>query len=403
MPHPINIIGGGPAGLMAATLLAEAGSAVHLYERMPSVGRKFLMAGKGGLNLTHSEPHELFITRYGKSQGQFAEYLARFGPDDIVALTNRLGIETFIGTSGRVFPKDFKAAPFLRAWVRHLKKLGVIFHVRHRWTGFNDQGVATFDHLGQQVETEGSATLLAFGGASWPRLGSDGGWISILETHGVDIAPLKPANCGFNIAWSEKMIPKHEGAPVKNVALAFQDKRIEGEIVLTAYGIEGTPVYALSADLRDTIETGGEAVLAIDLKPSLNKEDVVKRLMKPRGKATLTNFLRKALKLTPPAIALLMERTAPEERADQEKLASAIKALPLTLTAPRPIEEAISSAGGVRFTAVDENLMLKALPGVFVAGEMLDWEAPTGGYLLQGCFATGAYAAWGIMAWRQEG
>jgi len=403
MPQPINIIGGGPAGLMAATLLVEAGQTVHLYERMPSVGRKFLMAGKGGLNLTHSEPRELFVTRYGKSQNQFAEYLAQFGPEDIVALANRLGIETFIGTSGRVFPKDFKAAPLLRAWVRHLKKLGVVFHVRHRWTGFNGEGLATFSHLDQTVEAQGDATLLAFGGASWPKLGSDGGWTAILEAHGVDIAPLKPTNCGFTIAWGEKMMPKHEGAPVKNVALGFHGKRAEGEIVLAAYGIEGTPVYALSADLRDAIENKGEAVLSIDLKPGLSEQEVAKRLTKPRGKATLTNYLRKALKLSPPAIALLMERTTAEERGDQNSLANAIKALPLPLTAPRPIEEAISSAGGVRFSAVDENLMLKALPGVFVAGEMLDWEAPTGGYLLQGCFATGAQAARGIMAWRQEG
>jgi len=398
MTEPFIIIGGGPAGLMAATTLIEAGQAVHLYERMPSVGRKFLMAGKGGLNLTHSEKRERFVERYGKEQERFSNYLKDFGPEEMVALANRLGIETFVGTSGRVFPKDFKAAPLLRSWVRHLRKLGVVFHVRHRWTGFDDLGQATFEHLGETITAKGAATLLAFGGASWPKFGSDGSWVSILESKGVNIAPLRPSNCGFLVSWSERLTTKHEGAPLKNIALSFGDQQIKGEMVLSSYGIEGTPVYALSGPMRDTIEVEGQAVLNIDLKPGLSLEQITTRLSKPRGKASLTNFLRKALKLTPPAISLLMEATTPEERAEKATLAKAIKELPLTLTGTRPIEEAISSAGGIHFDALDDTLMIKALPSIFAAGEMLDWEAPTGGYLLQGCFATGVRAAKGMLA-----
>jgi len=397
MTHPIAIIGGGPAGLMAATVLAEAGHKVHLFERMPSVGRKFLMAGKGGLNLTHSEPRDLFVTRYGKQAGRFNRYLEEFGPDEIIAFAKKLGIDTFIGTSGRVFPKDFKAAPLLRAWVRYLRSLDVEFHVRHCWTGFGDTNKPTFDHQGQSKTFECSAVLLAFGGASWPKLGSDGGWVPLLEKRGVTIAPLKPSNCGFLVTWSDHLKSKHEGAPVKNIAVAFDGQRVEGEIVLTQYGLEGTPIYALSASLRDCLERQETAALSIDLKPNLDREQVAARLSKPRGKVSLSNFLRKALKLTPPAIALVMEATTPEQRQDITKLAETIKALPITVVGTRPIEEAISSAGGIAFDSLDDNLMIEKLPGVFAAGEMLDWEAPTGGYLLQGCFATGVHAAKGIM------
>lgn len=396
MTHPIAIIGGGPAGLMAATVLAEAGQTVHLFERMPSVGRKFLMAGKGGLNLTHSEPRDMFVTRYGKQAERFSHYLEEFGPEDIVAFAKKLGIDTFIGTSGRIFPKDFKAAPLLRSWVRYLRSLGVEFHVRHCWTGF-DGNNPIFDHLGQSKTVECSATILAFGGTSWPKLGSDGGWVPLLEKRGVSVAPLKPSNCGFLVGWSDHLKSKHEGAPVKNIALTFNNQRIEGEIVLTEHGLEGTPIYALSASLRDSLERQNAATLTIDLKPDLGHEQIASRLSKPRGKTSLSNFLRKSLKLTPPAIALVMEATSPEQRQDIAKLVDFIKALPITVIGTRPIEEAISSAGGIAFDSLDENLMIKKLPGVFAAGEMLDWEAPTGGYLLQGCFATGVHAAKGIM------
>ncbi|MCW9035030.1 MAG: TIGR03862 family flavoprotein [Rhodospirillales bacterium] len=394
----VAIVGGGPAGLMAATILCEKGYKVDLFDRMPSVGRKFLLAGRGGLNLTHSDPLEKFVTQYRGREDIFASLLDNFKSDDTLAWATSLGIETFVGTSGRIFPKDFKAAPLLRAWVRDLRSKGVAFHVRHRWQGFDDAGNLVFD----QGTYPASATILALGGASWPTMGSDGKWTKILEELEVGVAPLKPSNCGFLVDWSDKLKAGQEGMPLKNIALNFSGDRVIGDIVVTQYGIEGTPIYALSGPLRNEIEANGSAQIFIDLKPGLPWEEVREKLEKHRGKASLTNHLRKTLNLTKPAISLVLETTSAEDRTLVSTISKRIKATSLTLKGTSPIEEVISSAGGVQFNHLNDDLMLNKRPGVFIAGEMLDWEAPTGGYLLQGCFSTGVKAAQGAINWLEN-
>lgn len=395
----VAVIGGGPAGLMAAEVVAAAGVPVTVFDAMPSVGRKFLMAGRGGLNLTHSEPMAAFLARYGVNAARFAPLLADFGPQAMREWAASLGVGTFVGTSGRVFPDDFKAAPLLRAWVRHLRGLGVDFRLRCRWRGFGQDGGLLFDGETGPVVARADAAILALGGASWPRLGSDGRWVPLVTALGCRVSPLRPANCGFDVAWSSFMVP-HFGQPLKGVALGYGGAVCRGEMVMTAYGVEGGGIYALSAALRDGIARDGSAVLRVDLKPDVSLAAVTERLARPRGRASLSNWLRKTLGLPPQAAALLRETQA--DIADPARLAEAVKSLPVVLVAPRPLEEAISSAGGVRFDDLDDQLMVLQRPGLFVAGEMLDWEAPTGGYLLTGCFATGVRAGRGALGWISE-
>ena len=388
-PPPIVVIGAGPAGLMAAEIMAERGIAVQVFDAMPSPGRKFLLAGKGGLNLTHSEPRESFTARYGAAAAFMAPLLAAFGPEQLRSWAHGLGIETFVGSSGRVFPAEMKAAPLLRAWMRRLRSLGVSLHTRRRWLGWESDGRLRFAGPAGDEFVEANACILALGGASWPNLGSDGGWVPILEREGVSITPLRPANCGFDVDWSPSFAERFAGGRTGTVELSFAGHRRRGEITLSATGIEGGAVYALSAQLRDAMDASGEAVLMVDLMPDWSMERVAATLARPRGSRSLSTFLKKALPLPPTALALLREAAG---GLDPKALAGAVKALPLRLKRPRPLEEAISTAGGVALDEVTECLMLKRRPGVFVAGEMLDWEAPTGGYLLTGCFAMG-YAA----------
>lgn len=393
------VVGAGPAGLMAAERLAAAGHRVEVFDAMPSAGRKFLLAGKGGLNLTHSEPFERFVTRYGPAAGWMAPRLRAFGADALRAWAAELGVSTFVGTSGRVFPAEMKAAPLLRAWLHRLRAAGVVFQMRHRWTGWSDDGTLAFDGPAGPVTRRADATVLALGGASWPRLGSDGTWWPWLAARGVELAPLAPANCGFDVAWSEFLRTRHAGEPLKSVAIAFGGERRPGEFVLTETGVEGSLVYAFSAALRDAIARDGRAVFELDLLPARPLEWVRRELAHPRGSRSLASHLKSRLNLGGVKTALLWELVPKADQHDVDKLAAAIKALPVPVTAPRPIAEAISSAGGVRLGAVDDGLMLHALPGVFVAGEMLDWEAPTGGYLLTGCVSTGLAAGDGAARW----
>ena len=398
----VAIVGAGPAGLMAAETAARAGAAVTLYERMPSPGRKLLLAGRGGLNLTHGESAACFEARYGAAAAALRPALARFGPDALRAWCAELGIDTFVGTSGRVFPTAMKTSPLLRAWLRRLDALGVTIRPRHHWRGWDAAGRLAFDTPDGAVTSEAAATVLALGGASWPRLGSDGGWTIALA--GVALAPLRPANCGFTVAWSAPFRARFAGVPLHNVALDFGGSRARGEAVVTAGGVEGGAVYALAAPLRDAIAAEGAVTLHVALRPDMPHDALVARLGKRRRKESLANGLRKALSLDPVAIGLLREVEGPPLASlDEHALASLINAVPVRLTAPMPIAEAISSAGGVCFEAVDDGLMLRARPGVFVAGEMLDWEAPTGGYLLQACFATGAMVGRGVVEWLGEG
>ena len=397
----IAIVGGGPAGLMAAEALAEAGVAVHLYDAMPSVGRKFLLAGKGGLNLTHSEALPVFVQRYGERAAAVAPWLDAFGPDAARAWAAGLGIDTFVGTSGRVFPTDLKAAPLLRTWLHRLRERGVHFHMRHRWLGFSgNDGALRFATPQGEVSVQPRATVLALGGASWPQLGSNGAWVPWLQEAGAQVAPLVPANCGFEVAWSDHLRERFAGAPIKPVVLRFGDafdKR--GEFVLSDYGIEGSLVYAASAVLRDAIARDGQATVTLDLLPDHDDARVLREVAHPRGARSLSSHLKSRLGLAGVKAALLHEVLPREAMADAARIAAAIKALPLVLTAPRPIAEAISSAGGVTLESLDDHLMLRARPGVFCAGEMLDWEAPTGGYLLQAAMASGRVAGAGAARW----
>jgi uncharacterized flavoprotein (TIGR03862 family) len=396
----VVIVGAGPAGLMAADVLSQAGVAVWVYDAMPSVGRKFLLAGKGGLNLTHSEPFDLFASRYGERRAQLEPLLRQFGPEQLRAWAQGLGIETFVGTSGRVFPTDMKAAPLLRAWLHRLRAAGVQFHMRHRWTGWDADGKAKFTTPQGEQSVTADALVLALGGASWSRLGSDGAWVPLLQDKGVDIAPLAPANCGFDVqgGWSEYFSSRFAGQPFKSVAITVGEFRRKGEFVATATGIEGSLVYAASALLRDAIAANGSAALTLDLLPDKTAEQVAADVAHPRGSRSLSSHLKSRLGLEGIKLALLHELLPKDAIQDPVRLAAAIKAVPITLAATRPIDEAISTAGGVRFDAMDEGLQLKALPGVFCVGEMLDWEAPTGGYLLTGCMASGQATAQRVLA-----
>lgn len=388
----VAVIGGGPAGLMAAEVLTTRGIPVDLYDAMPSLGRKFLMAGKSGLNLTHAEPFENMARRFGAAAPMLRPLLETFPPAAIRDWAAGLGIDTFVGTSGRVFPHEMKAAPLLRAWLRRLRAQGMRVHVRHRWTGWDPAGALTFETPAGGVTARPAATILALGGASWPRLGSDGGWVPLLTARGVRIAPLRPSNCGFDADWSDHFHERAARQPLKGVVLRCGAEAAQGDCMVTETGLEGGPVYALSGVLRDAIEQDGTAILTIDLMPDLPESAIRERLSRPRGKKSMATHLKRTLGLEGAKAALLREGAGPDAFADPARLAAWIKALPVTLRRARPIEEAISTAGGIAWDQVTDGLELKALPGVFAAGEMLDWDAPTGGYLLTACLATGRRA-----------
>ena len=399
MPPTVAVIGGGPAGLMAAEAAAGRGAAVHLFDTMPSVGRKFLMAGKSGLNLTHAEPLSAFLDRFGRHRDRLAPGLERFGPGAVRAWSAGLGVETFVGSSGRVFPVDFKAAPLLRAWLRRLRGVGVRFHVRHRWTGWDSAGLLTFDTADGPVAFAADAVILALGGASWPRLGSDGAWVDLLRKKGVAIEPLLPANCGFDVAWSDHFRERFAGQPVKPVILKVGELNQRGEFVVTAVGIEGSGIYPFSAGLRDQIAASGAAELIIDLLPDHTPGRLAAALSQPRGSRSLAEHLRRTVGITGVKAGLLRELSKPAELGDPGGLARALKSLVLPLKSARPIDEAISSAGGVAWSGLPDTLMIEALPGIFAAGEMLDWEVTTGGYLLTACLALGKQAGEGAADW----
>ena len=405
----IAIIGGGPAGLMAAEVARAAGVEVHVYDRMGSVGRKFLIAGKGGLNLTHSENFAAFVVRYGAREKEIRAWLAQFDADALREWARSLGVETFIGSSGRVFPRDLKAAPLLRGWVRRLRASGVVFHMHHRWLGWSENGALRFAHDDGEKIVRADAVVLAPGGGSWPVLGSDASWVPLLEQRQVAIAPLQPSNCGFDVGganngWSEHFAARHAGHPVKPVVIEWRDvdgtaERRQGEFVITATGVEGSLIYALSAQLRDAIATHGSVEIRIDLAPGRDAQRLVLDLARPRGRRSLSEHLRRQAGIDGVKAGLLYEMLSKTELQDPACVAATIKSLPLHLQRPRPLDEAISTAGGVRFDEFDEDLMLKKLPGVFCSGEMIDWEAPTGGYLLSACFASGRIAGQGAARW----
>ncbi|MET0855896.1 MAG: TIGR03862 family flavoprotein [Telluria sp.] len=400
----VAVIGGGPAGLMAAEVLSEAGVRVDLYDAMPSVGRKFLLAGKGGMNITHAEPAADFVGRYGARSGQVASWLDAFGQQAVRDWIHALGIDTFVGTSGRVFPADMKAAPLLRAWLHRLREAGVQFHMRHRWLGWRDGQLVFASPDGERL-VAADAVILALGGGSWARLGSDGAWVELLEREAVDVAPLAPSNCGFDVDWSAHFSSKHAGAPLTTVAIEWlgadgQSVRRQGQFVVTATGVEGSLIYALSAPVRDQIATDGSATIHLDLVPDFSAQKVAAVVAHPRGARSLSSHLQSRLGIKGVKSGLLHECLTKAQFADPEQLGAGIKRLPLVLRRARPIDEAISSAGGVRFDAMDAGTqMLRALPGVFACGEMVDWEAPTGGYLLTACFASGRAAGRGALAW----
>jgi len=400
----VAVIGGGPAGLMAAEVLSRGGVRVDVYDAMPSVGRKFLMAGKGGMNITHSEPRGPFVARYGARQTQVATLLEAFGPEALCDWIHGLGIETFVGSSGRVFPLDMKAAPLLRAWLHRLRETGVNFHMRHRWLGWTDHGALRFSAPQGELAIQADAALLALGGGSWARLGSDGSWVPLLEQRGVEVEALKPANCGFDVGWSEHFSKRFAGEPLKSLVIAYTDaegatQRRQGECMVTATGVEGSLIYALSAVLRDQIAAQGETVIHLDLLPGKELQRVIADIAHPRGARSMSSHLQSRLGLKGVKVGLLRELVPAQDFADPVRLGKAIKSLPVKLNAVRPLDEAISTAGGVAFEALDEHLMVRTLPGVFCAGEMLDWEAPTGGYLLTACFASGYVAGQGVLAY----
>ncbi|HQA12190.1 TIGR03862 family flavoprotein, partial [Zoogloea sp.] len=398
-PSRVAIVGGGPAGLMAAETLALAGVQVEVFDAMPSVGRKFLLAGRGGLNITHSEAFDAFAERYGTRRDRIEPLISAFGPQALRDWVEALGVGTFVGTSGRVFPDEMKAAPLLRAWLQRLREAGVRFHVRHRWTGWTDDGRLRFATPAGPLEVRADATILALGGGSWARLGSDGAWVPLIAARGIEVAPLRPANCGFVVAspradaaggWSEHFRSRFAGQPLKSVAMRLDGDSAAarpGEAMISADGIEGSLIYALSAAIRERIDAAGSATLSIDLAPGRPLERVLAEVSHPRGARSLASHLQSRVGIAGVKMALLRECLSPDELADPARLAAAIKALPLRLTATRPLDEAISSAGGVRFEDLDTGLMVRRQPGLFLAGEMLDWEAPTGGYLLTACFA----------------
>lgn len=407
-PPVVAIVGGGPAGLMAAEVLAAAGVAVELYDAMPSLARKFLLAGKGGLNITHAEGRDAFVSRYGARRERIAPLLDAFGPEALRDWIHGLGIDTFVGTSGRVFPTGMKAAPLLRAWLHRLREAGVRIHVRHRWLGWNDDGSLRFATPSGELRVAADVTILALGGGSWARLGSDGAWVPLLRARVIPVADLRPANCGFDADWSEHFRSRFAGQPVKSLTATWtaadgETRRRAGEFVVTTGGVEGSLIYALSADLRDAIAAHGSAVVHLDLAPDRSLEWLAAEIARPRGSRSLSSHLQSRIGLKGVKVGLLRERVPAADFADPDRLAAAIKSLPLVLVAPRPLDEAISSAGGVAFEALDQGLMVRDRPGLFCAGEMLDWEAPTGGYLLTACFASGRAAGFGALAWLAAG
>jgi hypothetical protein len=398
------VIGGGPAGLMAAEVLAQGGVQVDLYDSMPSLGRKFLLAGVGGMNITHAEVFDTFVSRYGARASFIRPLLEFFPPDQLREWIHGLGIETFVGSSGRVFPRDMKAAPLLRAWLHRLRESGVRFHVRHRWLGWNEAGALRFAAPHGEKSVQADAVVLALGGGSWAKLGSDGAWVPLLAQREVEVAPLLPSNCGFDVAggWSEHLRSRFAGQPLKTVALRFSDAagmkhERRGELMLSDSGVEGSLVYALSSSLRDTIAAQGPLSIELDLAPDKTLQRLTAEVAHPRGARSLSSHLQSRCGIKGVKMALLRELLTTEQLSDPGKLAHAIKSLPLSLVSARPLDEAISSAGGVRLESLDANLMLRKLPGVFCAGEMLDWEAPTGGYLLSACFASGRVAGQGAL------
>ncbi|RJG14902.1 TIGR03862 family flavoprotein [Massilia cavernae] len=400
----VAVIGGGPAGLMAAEVLSQGGVQVDLYDAMASVGRKFLLAGKGGMNITHSEPYEAFVGRYSGREVEVGEWLRQFDAQAVRDWIHGLGIDTFVGSSGRIFPTEMKAAPLLRAWLHRLREDGVRFHMRHRWTGWHGDALA-FTTPDGDVDVQADAVILALGGASWARLGSDGAWVPLLREKSVDVAPLRPANCGFDVDWSEHFSSRYAGEPLITVAIGSRDAggqlvRKQGQFVVTATGIEGSLVYAQSAALRDQVEAEGSTTIWLDLLPDMPAQRVADEVARPRGARSMSSHLQSRLGIKGVKSGLLRECVSAADFADPQALAAAIKALPVTLTRARPLDEAISTAGGVKFDAIDPaSGMLRALPGVFVAGEMVDWEAPTGGYLLTACFASARAAAKGALGW----
>ena len=411
MPRSVVIVGGGPAGLMAAEVISTRGVKVDLYDSMPSLARKFLMAGKSGLNITHSEPFDQFVSRYGKRQPQIQPMLEAFGPTELIQWVDGLGIETFVGTSGRVFPVGMKASPLLRAWLQRLADSGVTFHLRHKWMGHVSTASATvpggadrvlsvsFETPRLKLSVQADAVVLALGGGSWSRLGSDAAWVHWLEEAGAHIEPLKPSNCGFDVAWSPHFRERFDGHPIKSVVLSFEDFRQQGEFIITKEGVEGSLIYAASALLRDEIDARGNAFMNVDLTPDRSYQSLVEKLSKPRGARSIASHLEKTVGIKGVKAGLLREFVSKDDFVNVEHLARSIKNLSIPLIAPRPLDEAISTAGGVTFESLHEDLMLHSMPGVFCAGEMLDWEAPTGGYLLTACFATGYTAGQGILRW----
>lgn len=397
MTKSVAIIGGGPAGLMAAQVISARGIQVDVYDAMPSLGRKFLMAGKSGLNITHSESFEKFLSRYGERRTQIEPMLKQFGPEELRDWVHGLGIETFVGTSGRVFPKGMKTSPLLRAWLKRLEKCGARVHLRHRWLGWNQDQSLRFSTPDGEIAINTDAIVLALGGGSWARLGSDGAWVPRLKQAGAQVEALRPSNCGFDVAWSPHFRAKFEGHPVKSVVLSFERFQQQGEFIITREGVEGSLIYAASALLRDEIEARGRAVLILDLAPDYSHEWLVERLSRPRGSRSMASHLEKSINIKGVKAGLLREFVSKEDFSHLQPLAHFIKNLPIPLIATRPLDEAISSAGGVTFESLDEHLMLKNMPGVFCAGEMLDWEAPTGGYLLTACIASGYVAGYGVL------